>query len=69
LVVDVKKPRRSRKAVTPVVEVPSSSSAILTSPARPPSTIKQSRIVKQEQADDGADAEVEDETTPVRVFA
>ena len=51
--------------MTPVVEVPSSSSLVQAPPADPPSTSKRSRSTKREEVDDGANAEVEDETTPV----
>jgi len=68
VVEEVKKPRRSRKAITPIVEVPASSS-IAGTPVQPPSTSKRSRSSKREEVDDGADAEVEDETTPVSISA
>jgi hypothetical protein len=55
--------------VTPVVEVPSSSSLIQAPPADPPSTSKRSRSTKREEVDDGADAEAEGETTPVCIAA
>jgi hypothetical protein len=64
---EVKKPRRSR-AITPIVEVPASSSIALGAPVAPPSTSKRSRSTKREEVDDGADAEVEDETTPVSPY-
>jgi len=69
VVEEVKKPRKSRNAVTPVVEVPSSSSLGLATPVEPPSTSKRARIVKMEDMDQGADAEMEDETTPVSIAA
>jgi hypothetical protein len=61
----VYKSRNRKRAVTPVVEVPSSSSLVQALPADPPSTSKKSRATKKEEVDDGADAEVEAETTPV----
>jgi hypothetical protein len=57
---------RKKRPVTPVVEVPSSSSLVQAPPADPPSTSKRSRSTKREEVDDGAIAEVEDQTTPVR---
>ena len=57
---------RKKRPVTPVVEVPSSSSLVQAPQADPPSTSKRSRSTKREEVDDGANAEVEDETTPVR---
>jgi hypothetical protein len=60
---------RKKRPVTPVVEVPSSSSLIQASPADPPSTSKRSRSTKREEVDDGADAEAEGETTPVCIAA
>jgi hypothetical protein len=60
---------RKKRPVTPVVEVPSSSSLVQAPPVDPPSTSKRSRSTKREEVDDGANAEVEDETTPVCIAA
>jgi hypothetical protein len=62
----VKKPRRSRKAVTPVVEVPSSSSISLGTPVLSPGSSKHGQEAVKEEVDQGAEAEVEDEASPVR---
>ena len=60
---------RKKRPVTPVVEVPSSSSLVQAPQPDPPSTSKRSRSTKREEVDDGANAEVEDETTPVCIAA
>jgi hypothetical protein len=57
----VKKPRKSRKTASPVVEVPASSSVVLGLPVAAQAEV----IVAKEEVDAGAEAEVEDEATPV----
>lgn len=63
--VTAKKPRRSRKTVSPVVEIEASPAAILSTPVDARIEDAALAAVIKKEIDEGAEAEVEDEATPV----